>query len=80
MMTLQDIMKALRAAGFENCHFDGQDQIIVNNRGEIELFDFNSATIHNRLVKNGPRLEYKTLESLMEEVKKTWAAKEPLTW
>lgn len=78
-MTLEDIMNRLVAEGYENCHYDGSCQIIVNNRGEVEL-EYGEARIYDRLSPwpgygNHP---YRTdIDLLFQDINTTWEKKEP---
>ena len=77
-----DIKTALEAEGFENVHGGNgcSMQVIVNNRGEINLNFDGSAEINNRLVPWPAPLPivHQTHESLMEEVRRVWPKKEPV--
>jgi hypothetical protein len=74
------VMTRLVADGYENCHGDGEHQIIVNNRGEIEFYlrrEVPVAMIYDRLVANyGNHEEHTDLDSLMADVERTWSKKE----
>lgn len=77
-MNLQDIMDKLVAAGFENCHVSDGCQIIVNNRGEIDLDSNGEATIFDRLTPGyGNHRPTSDLDQLLTTVQVTWSKKEP---
>lgn len=73
-------MQRLIADGYENCHGDGAHTLIVNNRGEIEFTSFGkvpTARIYDRLVVGyGDHSDHTDIESLMDDVKRTWTKEE----
>jgi hypothetical protein len=77
-MTLEDIMNRLVAEGYENCHYDGSTQIIVNNRGEVELM-YGEAQIYDRLAPwpgYGNHKSHMDIDSLFADINATWAKAE----
>ena len=72
-MTLQDIMERLVEDGF-TCHFSGSKQIIVIGHGEVELA-YGEAKIFDSKYPwpgYGDHECHKNLESLFEDIHKTW--------
>lgn len=80
-VTYEAVMKRLQDEGYENCHGDGHNQIIVNNRGEIE-FSYHcdakpSAQLFDRLTPGyGDHLKLADIDMLFADISLTWTKAE----
>lgn len=77
-ITYEQIMERLLAEGYENVHGHGT-QIIVNNRGEIDLYD-GEATISDRLTRKpgyGNHESFHDINELFADIMATWPKFEP---
>lgn len=75
-ITIQDILQRLNDEGYEHCFQDGkQDQIIVNNRGEIDGW-FGKWEVCSRL-DDIHREGTTDIDVLFADIAAAWPKKEP---
>lgn len=81
-ITYEAVMQRLQVEGYENVHGDGRNQIIVNNRGEIEFFSFEdqptTAKLFDRLTPGyGNHFALPDIDMLFADISFTWTKEEP---
>jgi hypothetical protein len=75
-VTLDQVMQMLADEGYENFR-EYNGQIIVNNRGEIDVYD-GAASVNNRIGGDyGPNKRFHHINEVKLVVKSLWTRAEP---